>query len=286
MTTRASYICCKMQTTRKMSVQTLTYRKKFGVVVTESIPHDTTKPVVTILGWNSSKDKHIAKYSSIFEEQGFDTVRVTANPFNTFLRSGTKVREISEYLLNTLHTMDCHQRPVFLYAFSNGGCAMYFHMVKALTTTGHRYHNLLPVVGSIFDSCPVIPNMKSVNAVQETVTDAVKLPFLKPLVWHSLGVVIPLVIHFNSTVKHFMEDLTNSPLITPRLILYSKADKFAPYKDISNFADALKNRGIDVTQKCWELSGHVNHYRDHTEEYLNLLHEFLEKCLDIYKKNQ
>lgn len=284
---RADYFCGKMLVSLSVSLRSLsTIKKKHGVVVMESSPRDTAKPVVTILGWNSSRDKHIAKYSSIFEDRGFDTVRVTANPFNTFLRSSTKVKEISEYLLDTLQSMGCHQRPVFLYAFSNGGCAMYFHMVEALTTKGNKYHNALPVIGSIFDSCPVNPSMESVKAVQETVTDAVQMPLLKPLVWYSLGAIIPLTINFNSTVKRFMNSLTNSPLVTPRLVLYSKTDKFAPYKDIDKFVDALRDRGIDVTQRCWEESAHVNHYREHTEEYLSLLNAFLDKCLDIYRKEQ
>ena len=265
---------------------TRSYKSKFGVVVTEFSSSNEVKPVVAILGWNSSRDKHIAKYSAIFEDKGFDTVCITAHPFNTFFRTGSKVKQISEYLLDILNGMGCSQRPVFLYAFSNGGCAMYFHMMEALTTKGHIHHNAMPVVGTIFDSCPINPNMDSVKIVQESVTDAIHMPLVRPLVWYGLGITVPLLVKFNTTIKRFMEDLTNSSLTCPELILYSKADKLAPYKDIETYIKAIENRGVDVTARCWEESSHVNHYREHTEEYLGLLNLFIDKCLNLYKQQK
>ena len=256
------------------------YGTKFKAVVTEghSSTHGKT-PIVAILGWNSSKDKHLAKYSSIFEEKGFCTLRIPANPLNTFFRAGTEVKRISHHILDVLLELNSQQRPVFLYAFSNGGCAVFFHIMEALSTPDQPYFKAVTLAGTIFDSCPVDPNIKSVKIVQESVTDSIKVPILKPLVWHSLGIIVPLVVHYDSTVKRFMSALTNSQLRCPQLIFYSKSDRFASYKDIDKYARTRKHLGVQVMTRCWEKSGHVNHYREHEEEYLKYLNTFVDECL-------
>ncbi|EDO36905.1 predicted protein [Nematostella vectensis] len=239
--------------------------------------HDT--PVVIILGWNSSKDNHLRKYSELFEKRHFSTVRVTANPFNTFFRSGSKVKFISHYILKTLSEYNLTEKPVFLYSFSNGGCAMYFHIMEALTKSDSEFFNTINIRGSIFDSCPINPNIESVKLVQSSVTDNVKNPIAKAAIWYSLGIFTPLVVYLNPTVKKFMSELEQAPLHSPQLVLYSKSDRLAPYKDIDKYVLVRRALGVSVTAKCWEKSGHVNHMREHPEEYIKYLNEFLDHCL-------
>ena len=101
-----------------------------------------------------------------------------------------------------------------------------------------------------------------------------------------MGIIIPAVLVFNSTVKRYMSGLTESPLQCPQLLLYSKADKLAPYQDIENYSQARKERGIFVVSKCWQRSKHVNHYREHTAEYLDVLNYFIEHCLTTYESTK
>ena len=261
---------------------TVTRHGKFGTIITET-PALQHSPVVVILGWNGSKEKHLKKYSEIFEAKNFDSICVPAKPFDTFLRAGTKVKQISLHVLNVLVELNCQRRPVFLYAFSNGGCAMFFHMMEALAYPTQPFYQAVPIVGTIFDSCPISPDINSLKATKESVVDMIKNPILKRVVWYSLGVVIPPVIHFNSTVKRYMSGLIESPLQCPQLLLYSKADKFAPYQDIESYAQARRDRGTYVVTTCWESSEHVNHYREHTDDYLDVLNSFVDQCIATYK---
>jgi len=249
--------------------------------VTETESSEQAKsPVVVILGWNSSKDKHLAKYSDIFTQNNYATVRVTANPFNTFFRSGTKVKQIGHNVLKVVDSLCGNERPVFLFAFSNGGGAVFFHMMEALTNQQSEYFNKVHIAGTIFDSCPVNPDIKSVRIVQESVTEQIPNRLMKSLAWYSLGIFVPAIVHLNPTVKRYMDGMKQSSLRCPQLVLYSKTDRFAPYVDIDDYVGARRQFGVNVGTKCWEKSGHVNHYREHTKEYLKLLHDFVAECLE------
>lgn len=255
---------------------------KYGAIITKTEGSTLDSPVVVILGWNSSRGKHLKKYSEIFEAKNFDSICVPANPLNTFFRAGTKVKKISLHILHLLVELNSQRRPVFLYAFSNGGCAMFFHIMEALSYPTEPFYQAVPVVGTVFDSCPISPDINSLKATKESVVDMVKSPLLKSLVWYSLTVCVPPVIYFNSTVKRFMSDLTQSPLNCQQLIFYSKTDRFAPYQDIDSYAQARRDQGVYVISKCWDSSEHVNHYREHADEYLCELNSFIDQCLIKY----
>ena len=266
----------------------VSHHSKFGTVITEapSLLQDKSNPVIVILGWNSSKRKHLKKYSTIFEAKKFDSICVPAHPFNTFFRAGTKVKQISVHILDVLLELNCQKRPVFLYAFSNGGCAMFFHMMEALSYPNQPFYQAVPVVGTIFDSCPISPDIHSLKATIESVTGVVKNPVLKSVAWCTLRVCIPPVIYFDSTVKRYMSALRESPLQCPQLLLYSKTDKLAPYQVIDSYAHARRQRGVSVVAKCWESSEHVNHYREHSDEYLDVLNSFVDQCLASHHRDK
>lgn len=270
-------------------IKNVPYRSKFGAIVTEtssSLQQPNSSPVAVIFGWNSSKGRYLKKYTQIFEERSFDSICVPANPLNTFFRSGTKVKEISMHILDLLLDLKCQERPVFLYAFSNGGCAMFFHLMEALSYPGQPFYQAVPVVGTIFDSCPISPDINSLNTAMESVTDALSNPALRMITWFSMRVFLPPVIYFNGTLQRFMNDLTESPLQCPQLILYSKTDRLAPYQDIESYAEARRSRGINIATKCWDRSEHVSHYREHASEYLVAVNTFVDKCLGIYHLNR
>lgn len=112
--------------------------KKIGAVVTRAGMYNRN-PIVAILGWNSAQDKHLAKYSEIFENKGFDTIRLPANPFNTFILL-SRVKDVSLKLLNILIEMksDPYQ-PVILYSLSMGGFDVYYFIHQAISTPGQKY---------------------------------------------------------------------------------------------------------------------------------------------------
>ncbi|XP_078357543.1 transmembrane protein 53-like [Oculina patagonica] len=254
--------------------------KKIGAVVTRvGTESASTCPIVALLGWNSAQDKHLAKYSEIFEQKGFDTVRIPANPYNTFIRL-SKVKEISMELLDILVEIKSQQnQPFILYAFSMGGFNMYYFIKQAITTPEHKHFNTIHVMGCIFDSCPHFPGFHSLKGIQSTILETIPNPLIKVPVWVGLAVVVPPVFYFTPYIKQLIPGTISSPLGCPELFLFCKTDPLVPYKDVQTFIDAHKNKNIKVFSQCWEVSGHVQHYKNYPEEYLRELNTFTDYCL-------
>ena len=254
--------------------------KRIGVVVTRAGTENTsTSPIVALLGWNSAKDKHLAKYSEIFEQKGFDTVRIPANPFNTFMRLN-RVKDISMTLLDILVEMKCQQnRPFILYSLSMGGFNVYYFLNQAISTPGQRHFNSIQVMGCIFVSCPHFPGMHSLKGVQSTILEVIPNPLVKIPVWVGLAVAFPPVWLFNRDIKKLIPRTISSPLGCPELFLFCKTDPLVPDKDVWVFIEAHKNKNIKVFSKCWDISGHVQHYKNYPDEYLKLVNDFIDYCL-------
>lgn len=256
--------------------------KKIGAVVTRSEAHSSS-PIVAILGWNSAQDKHLAKYSEIFEKKGFDTIRISADPFNTFMVL-SRVKSVSLKLLEILVEMKSDQnRPFILYSFSMGGFNVYHFIHQAILTQGHQYYKSIHVMGCIFDSCPHFPGLQSIKGVQSTIVETIPNPLLKMLLWVGLGVACPVAFLLSSHIKQLIPDNIESPMSCPELFLYSDADHLVPENNVITFMDAHKKKGVKVFSKLWQGSGHVQHFKNYPEEYLNEVNMFTDYCLKQHR---
>lgn len=141
-------------------------------------------------------------------------------------------------------------QPVFLYAFSSGGCAVYFHLVEALTTVGGPHYNSVNVIGSIFDSCPTKPTIESVKRMQKSIADHMKNPILRPIACCLVGLILPILVKHHPLFKRCFDDFGKIPLRCPHLFLYSKADHFIPWVDVEGLMEIRKAHGVKVFSKC------------------------------------
>ena len=262
---------------------TTSFPLKYGAEIRNIQEH--SKPLVVILGWNDCKSKHLQKYSDIFEAKDWSTIGLPTKSFNTFFRSGTEVKQIGHYIAEVIKNNTKKDQPVFLYSFSNGGCAVYFHLAEALTNKDGPHYNSVNIVGSIFDSCPVKPTIESVRRVQISITEHMRNPILRPIVWYTVGLVLPTLVKINPVLQRFFYDLGKIPLKCPQLFLYSKADHLAFCDNIEEHMNDRKAMGIKVFSKCWDDSAHVQHYMKYPEEYVKLLDKFTTYCLNEQNGN-
>ncbi|XP_028390930.1 transmembrane protein 53-like [Dendronephthya gigantea] len=252
---------------------------KYGAVMTQPLEDNSLKPLVVILGWNDCKPKHLKKYSDIFEDKGWSTICLPAKSFNTFFRTGTKVKKLGLYIAEVIKDQTEKDQPVFLYSFSNGGIAVYFHLTEALTTPGGQFYNSFNVVGSVFDSCPNKPTIESIERVQISITEQMKNSVLRSIVWYAVRLFLPFLVKTTPLLHRIFDDLGKLPLKSPQLFLYSKGDYLAYCDDIEEHIEDRKAQGVRVFSKCWDDSLHVQHYIKYPEEYLKLLQEFVTMCL-------
>lgn len=111
--------------------------KTLDIHVTFPSPRNDGKtPVVLLLGWLGCQDKHLKKYSKIYEERGLITMRYTA-PMDALFFRPSKLRDIGGEILKTLdkHQLDDH--PFLVHGFSNGG-SYCFRYISALIQATKR----------------------------------------------------------------------------------------------------------------------------------------------------
>ena len=237
---------------------------------------DQAKPLCVILGWGSSKHRNLDRYSDIFKSRGFEIITVTPTLTDVLLFPQSRGKKISDKILETIKD-EFEGRDAVILQFSNGGCGLWYFISQEICDVKSPYHNVIKVVGNVFDSCPVVPNQESVKIAQNAFAMNVKNPITRTVVWYTIGTVAPLVVWFNPIVKLFMDAMRDSPISTPQLFMYSKSDLLAPYKDISDFIEYRKNKGIETMQMLWEDSPHVSHLKHDGVTYTEILNKFLDK---------
>lgn len=278
---KCAYSYCVSLHQRTMATESKQFQascRKIGAVVTRTEARNS-KPIVALLGWNSAQDKHLAKYSEIYEKKGFDTIRISANPFSTFIFLH-RAKNVAQNLLDILVEMKSDQdRSIIIYAFSMGGFNVYHFIRQAISSPEHQHFNSIHVVGCIFDSCPHFPGMHSLPGVQSSIVETIPNPLAKGVVWIGLGIACPVAFLLSPHVKHLIPDNINSPLGCPELFLYSDADHLVPDNNVKTFMKVHEEKGIKVFSKLMKGSGHVQHFKNYPEDYLNQINTFTDYCL-------
>ncbi|KAK6310670.1 hypothetical protein J4Q44_G00187250 [Coregonus suidteri] len=115
-------------------------------LISERHWHGTKEPVVILLGWAGCRDKHLAKYSSIYNEQGCVTICYTAPLKTVFVSESFGYKELSNTahkLLEILYDYEVENSPIFFHVFSNGGFMLYRYIVEHLHS--HKQVVLYPI---------------------------------------------------------------------------------------------------------------------------------------------
>ncbi|XP_057333328.1 transmembrane protein 53 [Microplitis mediator] len=243
---------------------------------------DNKKPVIVLLGWAGCQDKYLAKYSAIYEEKSFITLRCTAPVEYLFLRHD-KLPSIGRKLLNIIKERNLDEHPIIFHIFSNGGAYLYQHVSLAMD----QINNNIKVKGVIFDSAPgerrITSLFKALSAIMGG-NPVINIPF-------SFVITVFLsILWICETISHAL-GLSNLPspsnpytLINesnkwPQLFLYSNADTLIPAADVEKFAYYRAKRGVEVQLVLFTDSPHVKHYAVYRDVYIDIVCNFINDCL-------
>ncbi|KAL0966071.1 hypothetical protein UPYG_G00290530 [Umbra pygmaea] len=269
-----------------MSDDGLDYNIVFpDALISERHWHETKEPVVILLGWAGCRDKHLTKYSSIYNKQGCVTIRYTAPLKTVFVSEPFGYKELSntaKKLLEILYDYDVENSPILFHVFSNGGFMLYRYIVELLHS--HKQFSTLCIVGAVVDSAPGSGNVRgALRALKATLGPKINimlrfvlLALFAVTVFLLRVVLYPLTkyIHRN----HF-DAFRDHPPSWPQLYLYSTADQVICFTDVELMVRALKGKGISVESIDFKTSSHVSHFRDFPEEYSKLCLDFLTCCM-------
>ncbi|KAK2821929.1 hypothetical protein Q5P01_021994 [Channa striata] len=246
---------------------------------------DTKEPVVILLGWAGCKDKHLNKYSSIYNEQGCVTIRYTAPLKTVFISESFGYRELRSTalkLLEILYDYEVENSPIFFHIFSNGGFMLYRYIVELLHSD--KQFRSLCVIGAVVDSAPGSGNVRgALRALRATLGPKIS-PFLRYFLLGLFAVTIFLlrVVLYPLTKyihKNHYDAVRESPPTWPHFCLYSRADEVIRHRDIKVFVETLKQKGVPVDSVDFVSSAHVSHFRDFPHQYAVECRKFLVSCM-------
>ncbi|TRY91235.1 hypothetical protein DNTS_035567 [Danionella cerebrum] len=254
-------------------------------LISEKHWRGSKEPVVILLGWAGSRDKHLAKYSSIYNEQGCTTLRYTAPLKTVFISESLGYKELrstAHRLLELLYDYEVENNPIFFHVFSNGGFMLYRYMVELLHS--HKQFRSLSVVGSVVDSAPGSQNViGALRALKTTLGPKVNvilqyllLALFAVAVFLLRIVLYPLTKYFH---KNHYDAMMEQPAPWPQMYLYSRADRVIRYREVEKMVKALQEKGLKVESFDFISPAHVSLYRDCPEDYSSRCRTFLSCCM-------
>ncbi|XP_035699540.1 transmembrane protein 53-A-like [Branchiostoma floridae] len=252
-----------------------------------AVSDDEKEPVVILLGWAGCKENHLAKYSSIHEQQGCITIRYIMPTYDIFFHT-YKARTVAYKILELIFDLNLEGHPIFFHVFSNGGGFIYRYLTEMVASQRGGQVGALQIVGCIFDSCPSRRSL--IVGMKALLTSMHHEPFLKR---YSVTFFFGIMVLFN-TLRSWLswllpfgflrgEDdyytaMKKDPSRWPQLFLYSRADKVVPYRQVEDVFEARKKLGVRVLAVAFENSPHVTHLVHHRDLYMHHCNSFVKSC--------
>ncbi|XP_070563310.1 transmembrane protein 53-like [Ptychodera flava] len=250
------------------------------------LQQERAEPVVILLGWAGCQDRHLAKYSAIYQQQRFTTIRYSLPMEDTFFRPG-KPKEMSLKIIELIFDLGLEDNVIIFHVFSNAGGFLYRGITEVVHDPNTVKQGTIKIGGVIFDSSPAHTSI--INAVRALVNGmqanavvryAIAVFFVLTQ-WLSgiAGLVFPPLRQYGSGFQGYMYALENDKGRYPQMFLYSKADAVIPYSEVEKFAERRRVLGVPVRQMCWDDSAHCTLLVQHREEYINQCVQFVNDCL-------
>lgn len=84
-------------------------------------------PAVLLLGWVGCQHKYLQKYSKIYDDKGFITIRYSPAVSHIFWDTSALI-DSAEKIVKFMHDMKLEEHPLFIHVFSNGGAFLFEHV--------------------------------------------------------------------------------------------------------------------------------------------------------------
>ena len=235
---------------------------------TSNIP-PTLRPVVVMFPWLMAQPRHVNKYVDIYVCKGYDVLVVKPKPIHIMWPSNA--RELAREVLDYLRT---DTRSLVIHAFSVSA-HVYAEMLQIMNEEPTTYQPIKDrVLGQVFDSCAV--SEEGLDGIYDAATNNSFTHFvLKRLIetwfWFTRKYTLDTILKIN-------ELLTQNPIKSPALVMFSRDDPISTAKDNEALIEHWRNKlGKAVYVTSWDRSSHVAHLQKHRDEYVQAIYEFLNK---------
>ena len=137
-------------------------------------------PVAALLGWGNGPMRHLLKYSNIFENQDFTTICLTTPLVKFYMRPEYLATSYRKKIVGALQelTKDNPKREIFLMAFSQAGANVMASIIQHMESSES---NSLNIVGTIYDSGPMMYSRSAVASAQGFSISSLLLHTVRPV---------------------------------------------------------------------------------------------------------
>ena len=240
--------------------------------------NNSSQSLVVLFPWLYSTERAVRKYCEIYLERNMEVlvVDVELKHFLWPSHGRAAVRTILDALQRNERTR--HRQDVLVHSFSIGS---YLYTVLMMEMAKHPDKYALfrdKIRAQVFDSITV----GGLDRMSVGVARMVDNPTAQTLLKVAIRVYLFLTKRhtaefYDQAVHHFKY----KPLNLPSLFLYCENDPMASCDSMRAIISLWTEGGdnfvgnMDVHEKCWEKSVHAGHLKEHTDEYLAVISDFL-----------
>lgn len=239
-----------------------------------------TNPLVLLYPWLNSKPRTLKRFRDLYMNNwGYDVLIIQTSSSDVLWPAKCRMlsRNILEYIM--AHHSD---RPLLVHCFSVG-CYTYTVCSIEIIKSRAKYNNIAShIQGQVFDSVAIGGLQNTIDGIAKS---AIKNAVIALLIKNTLTIyytLIPVqtIQFYREAALFFKEKVPN----VQTHIFHSTDDPFCDHVSMKQLIDIWKNRGLDLTLKCWEKSEHCGHIRNYPVEYIDCLKKFVSKFEKEYFK--
>jgi len=251
---------------------------------TEYVPA-TQRPLAVILSWLAAQDRHMEKYRAMWLQRGFDVLTVKTTPYQFLLpKYGTHI--LTQDLIKFLYAHSQHYPELVLHCFSVGAYSFgellnhlndkeFMRTIESRSTGSDPKQTLEKAIkGIIFDSAVNFEGIA--KGVSRSITNQ-EVP--RKAIEASINGHLKLSYYI--ATKHYERASAyahgNYLNKAPALVMVSNKDHIGERYMNEKLVKCWQDKGIDVSFKVFESSGHVQHLTKYPEEYADEIDSFLKK---------
>lgn len=254
----------------------------------------TAAPTAVLFGWLGSKPRHVAKYATLYEHMGYNTVQTTA-PFSIVFP--ITPRTSAFFVLSVMRILANDDRltsgGIVFHKFSNGGAVCAPHLSRFFNG---QYHDFIKpddkvvvktirdsIAAIVFDSAPVYLRT---DLGAQAITEALGLPsgILATIITITFTLLCYIQYLFINLPRYFWDGVRNACYMCPELYIYSRADHLLDVSSLEALINERESQGQAV--KVWHVEDakHVSILRKHPQQYIQTIQSINDWGINVWRK--
>ncbi|XP_069812378.1 transmembrane protein 53-like [Dendropsophus ebraccatus] len=260
----------KLSLTTSSPPQVKKYSNSVSLYINPAISENcpSPRPLLLFLPWLGSSAKSFEKYIQLYFKLGFD-VLVAESSLLHFLWPKTGLEYAGHLLDLLMGEKDLCSRKLYLHAMSIGG----YTFAQMLVGSSKEQREMLERIhGQVFDSLVIGSLEKMATGVARMVT----YPLIQSLVVRVTLLYFSLLkSHTTDYYEKGIQAFLEKPVPCPGLFFYCQNDPLSDHTTVDELLHLWRKKGMKVQGKKWENSVHAGHLRKHTQEYTDVLNNFI-----------